>query len=280
VSGAELRRANAIISRTGGGNYEIQFSLRPDGAKKFGDFTSGHVGKQLAIVLNDVIKSAPNIKTAITGGEGVIEGNFTREEAEDLTLTLNSGALPARMDYLEERTVGPSLGADSIRQGVYASLASLFLVVLSMLIYYRLSGVNAIVALILNLVLLLAAMWVFGSVLTLPGIAGVALTIGMAVDSNVLVFERIREELKSGKVVMSAMSLGFDRAFVTILDTHVTTITSAVFLFVFGTGPIRGFAVTLVCGLLANLFTAVFVSKTIFLWILTRRGEAPETLSI
>jgi len=280
VTGAELRQARAIIARTGGGNYEIQFSLRPEGAKKFGDFTSAHVGKQLAIVLNDAIKSAPNIKTAITGGEGIIEGDFTREEAEDLALTLNSGALPARMEYLEERTVGPSLGADSIRQGVWASLAGLILVVTAMLIYYRFSGVNAVVALTLNLVLLLAAMRIFGAVLTLPGIAGVALTIGMAVDSNVLVFERIREELKSGKVVMSAMVLGFDRAFVTILDTHVTTITSAVFLFVFGTGPIRGFAVTLVCGLLANLFTAVFVSKTIYLWLLTRREEATETLSI
>lgn len=280
VTGAELRQARGIQSRTGGGNYEIQFSLRPEGAKKFGDFTSGHVGKQLAIVLNDVIKSAPNIKTAITGGEGVIEGDFTQEEAEDLALTLNSGALPARMEYQEERTVGPSLGADSIRQGVAASLAGLFLIVLAMVIYYRLSGVNAVVALILNVFLLLAAMRLFGSVLTLPGIAGVALTIGMAVDSNVLVFERIREELKSGKVVMSAVMLGFDRAFVTILDTHVTTITSAVFLFVFGTGPIRGFAVTLVCGLLANLFTAVFVSKTIYLWVLTRRGETADTLSI
>jgi preprotein translocase subunit SecD len=280
VTGAELRRAAAIISRTGGGNYEIQFSLRPEGAKKFGDFTSAHVGKQLAIILNDVIKTAPNIKTAITGGQGVIEGDFTREEAEDLALTLNSGALPARMEYQEERTVGPSLGADSIRQGVAAALAGLFLVILAMVIYYRLSGVNAVVALVLNLVLLLAAMRIFGSVLTLPGIAGVALTIGMAVDSNVLVFERIREELKSGKVVMSAVMLGFDRAFVTILDTHVTTITSAVFLFVFGTGPIRGFAVTLVCGLLANLFTAVFVSKSIYLWVLTRHGETADRLSI
>lgn len=280
VTGAELRRADAVVSRTGGGNFEIRFSLRPEGTKRFGDFTSQNVGKQLAIVLNDVIKSAPNIKEPITGGEGVITGDFTRDEAEDLALVLNSGALPARVVYLEERTVGPSLGADSIRQGVAASLVGLGLVVLAMLFYYRLSGVNAVVALILNLFLLLAAMRIFGAVLTLPGIAGVVLTIGMAVDSNVLVFERIREELKSGKVAMSAMTLGFDRAFVTILDTHVTTITAAVFLFVFGTGPIRGFAVTLVCGLLANLFTAIFVSKTLFHWVLTRRGETPETLSI
>jgi preprotein translocase subunit SecD len=280
ITGDQLRRAEAVVARTGGGNYEILFSLRPEGATRFADFTAKNVGKQLAIVLNDTIKSAPNIKSAIPGGEGVIEGDFTREEAEDLALTLSSGALPARVAYLEERTVGPSLGADSIRQGVAASLAGLFLVVLAMLIYYRVSGINALVALALNLFLLLAAMRVFGAVLTLPGIAGVALTIGMAVDANVLIFERIREELKSGKVVMSAVTLGFDRAFSAIFDSNITTIIAAVFLLVFGTGPIRGFAVTLVCGLLANLFTAVFASKTFFLWFLTRRGEAPEHLSI
>ncbi|MBI3951088.1 MAG: protein translocase subunit SecD [Acidobacteria bacterium] len=279
VTGAELRRAQAVPSRTGGTNYDIPFSLRPEGAKKFGEFTGSNIGKQLAIVLNDVIKSAPTIKAQITN-EGVIEGDFTREEAEDLALTLNSGALPARMEYQEERTVGPSLGADSIRQGVWASLAGLLLVVTAMILYYRLSGVNAVVALVLNVFLLLAALRVFGAVLTLPGIAGVVLTIGMAVDANVLVFERIREELKSGKVVMSAVTLGFDRAFVTIFDSNVTTIIAALFLFVFGTGPIRGFAVTLVCGLLANLFTAVFASKTFFLWLLSRRGETAESLSI
>lgn len=279
ITGAELRRAQAVVARTGGNNYEILFSLRPEGAKKFGAFTGANIGKQLAIVLNDVIKSAPTIKAQITN-EGVIEGDFTRDEAEDLALTLNSGALPARVVYLEERTVGPSLGADSIRQGVAASLAGLALVVLAMVAYYRLSGVNAVVALILNVFLLLAALRIFGAVLTLPGLAGIALTIGMAVDANVLIFERIREELKSGKVVMSAVTLGFERAFVTIFDSNVTTIIAALFLFVFGTGPIRGFAVTLVCGLLANLFTAVFASKTFFLWLLTRRDEVPESLSI
>lgn len=279
VTGAELRRAQGVISRTGANTYEILFSLRPEGAKKFGDFTGSHIGKQLAIVLNDTIKSAPNIKSRIEA-EGVIEGDFTKEEADDLALTLNSGALPARLHYLEERTVGPSLGADSIRQGVAAALVGLALVVVAMILYYRLSGVNAVVALVLNVFLLLAALRLFGAVLTLPGIAGIALTIGMAVDANVLVFERIREELKSGKVVMSAVTLGFDRAFVTIFDSNVTTIIAALFLFVFGTGPIRGFAVTLVCGLLANLFTAVFASKTFFLWLLSRQGEAPERLSI
>jgi preprotein translocase subunit SecD len=280
VTGADLRRADAVVSLTGGNQYEIRFSLRPEGAIRFANFTGANVNKQLAIVLNDVIKSAPNIQERIPGGEGRITGDFTREEAEDLALTLNSGALPASVTYLEERTVGPSLGADSIRQGVAASLAGLALVVIAMLVYYRLSGVNAVIALVLNLFLLLAAMRIFGAVLTLPGIAGVALTIGMAVDANVLVFERIREELKSGKVVMSAVTLGFDRAFVTIFDSNVTTIIAALFLFVFGTGPIRGFAVTLVCGLLANLFTAVFASKTFFLWFLTRREKAAESISI
>ncbi len=279
VTGAELRRAQSVVSRTGGNNYEILFSLRPEGAQKFGAFTGANIGKQLAIVLNDTVKTAPTIKGQISS-EGVIEGDFTRDEAEDLALTLNSGALPARLTYLEERTVGPSLGADSIRDGVAASLAGLALVILAMVLYYRLSGINAVMALILNMVMLLAALRLFGAVLTLPGIAGIALTIGMAVDANVLVFERIREELKSGKVVMSAVTLGFDRAFVTIFDSNVTTIVAALFLFVFGTGPIRGFAVTLVCGLLANLFTAVFASKTFFLWFLTRRAESPESLSI
>jgi preprotein translocase subunit SecD len=210
---------------------------------------------------------------------GQISGSFTKKSAEDLALILRSGALPAKAVYLEERTVGPSLGADSIRQGVTASIAGLLAVVAFMLYYYRGSGVNAVLALVLNLVLLLAALIVFEATLTLPGIAGVILTIGMAVDSNVLIFERIRDEMRSGKVVASAVDAGFNKAFLTIIDTHVTTIVSAVFLFVFGTGPIRGFAVTLVVGLLANLFTAVFVSRTIFMWHLNRSARV-ETLSI
>ncbi len=279
VTGAELRSARAVPARTGGSNYEILFSLRPEGAKKFSEFTGKHIGDRLAIVLNDVVQSAPVIKAQISS-EGVIEGDFTREEAEDLALTLRSGALPARVAYLEERTVGPSLGADSIQQGVAASVLGMTLVVLIILFIYRLSGINAFIALILNLVLMLAALRIFGAVLTLPGIAGVILTIGMAVDANVLIFERIREELRHGKVIMSAVKLGFDRAFVTIFDANVTTIIAAMFLFIFGTGPIRGFAVTLTCGLVANLFSAVFVSRTIFEWALTRRGEVPEKLSI
>ncbi len=192
----------------------------------------------------------------------------------------NQGALPAGITYIEERTVGPSLGADSIRQGVVASMVGLALVIITMLVYYRLSGMNAVLSLVLNLIIMLAGMAIFGATLTLPGIAGIILTIGMAVDSNVLVFERIREELRAGKIVSSAVSTGFDKAIVTIIDTHVTTIVSAAFLYIFGTGPVRGFAVTLTIGLLANLFTAVYVSRTIFLWVLNRGGRKAESLSI
>jgi preprotein translocase subunit SecD len=278
VTGLDMRDATARSSQYGGASYEIDFSLLPDGARRFGDATGKHIKDYLAIVLNNEVKSAPVINGQITD-RGQISGSFTKKAAEDLALILRSGALPAKAVYLEERTVGPSLGADSIRQGVTASVAGLIAVVAFMLFYYRGSGINAVLALVLNLVLLLAALIVFEATLTLPGIAGVILTIGMAVDSNVLIFERIREEMRSGKVVASAVDVGFNKAFLTIIDTHVTTIVSAVFLFVFGTGPIRGFAVTLVAGLLANLFTAVFVSRTIFMWHLNRSARV-ETLSI
>jgi preprotein translocase subunit SecD len=278
VGGIDMRDARAMSNQYGGANYQINFSLTPSGAQRFGDATGKNVGERLAIVLNNEIKSAPTIQSQITDN-GQITGSFTQRQAEDLALVLRSGALPAKAVYLEERTVGPSLGADSIRQGVTASVVGLVAVVLFMLFYYRMSGVNAVLALILNLVLLLAVMVLFNATLTLPGIAGVILTIGMGVDSNVLIFERIREELRNGKVVASAVEVGFDKAFLTIIDTHVTTIVSAVFLFVFGTGPIRGFAVTLVAGLLANLFTAVFVSRTIFMWHLNRTARV-ETISI
>jgi len=279
ITGDDLRNAQAVLSQAGGSLYEILFSLRPSGAERFYTATSANIGKNLAIILNDEIKSAPVIRDAIRD-EGRIEGDFTKEEAEDLALTLRSGALPARVSYLEERTVGPSLGADSIRQGLAASIAGLAAIVIFMLFYYRLSGVNAVVGLILNLILLLAAMRIVGAVLTLPGIAGVALTIGMAVDANVLIFERIREELRNGKVPASAVALGFERAFTTIFDTNLTTIIAALFLFVFGTGPIRGFAVTLTAGLIANLFTAIFVSRALFAWVLERQGGRPAELSI
>jgi len=284
IDGSELRSADAVAGNPAGGDdaYQINFTLKPGGAQKFGAWTAANVGAYMAVVLNDHVKSAPFIKQQITD-TGQISGNFTKDSAGDLALTLRSGALPAKIVYLEERTVGPSLGQDSIRAGVTASLVGLALVVLTMLVYYRWSGVNAVVALLLNTVLTLAALIIFNATLTLPGIAGIILGIGMAVDSNVLIFERIREELHSGKTVPSAIDVGFDRAFVTIIDTHVTTIVSSAFLFVFGTGPIRGFAVTLVLGLLANLFTAVYVSRTIFMWELSHKlskhGRV-ETLSI
>ncbi|HEX2270920.1 MAG TPA: protein translocase subunit SecD [Pyrinomonadaceae bacterium] len=279
ISGDELRNATAVQSQGGGINdFEINFSLKKAGADKFGAWTGANINQYMGVVLNEQVKSIAFIKSQIFDS-GQITGRFTQQTAEDLALTLRSGALPAPIEYLEERTVGPSLGADSIRAGVRASLVGLVLVVVFMLVYYRGSGINAVIALLLNMILMLAGLIVFGATLTLPGIAGIILTIGMAVDSNVLIFERIREEIRSGKTIPSAVEQGFSRAFITIIDTHVTTIVSSLFLFVFGTGPIRGFAVTLVIGLLVNLFSAVYVSRTIFIWLLSRR-ERVESLSI
>lgn len=279
VDGRELRNAVATQGRAGGTTYQIQFSLKPTGAEKFGAWTGANVSQYMGVVLNDEVKSIAYIKSQIFD-QGEISGNFTQQSAEDLALTLRSGALPAPIEYLEERTVGPSLGADSIRAGVRASIGGLIFVVLFMLVYYRGAGVNAVVALVLNMILMLAALVVFEATLTLPGIAGIILTIGMAVDSNVLVFERIRDELRTGKTIASAVDQGFNRAIVTIIDTHVTTVISSLFLFVFGTGPLRGFAVTLIIGLLINLFSAVYVSRTIFIWVLSRKRPGAETLSI
>ena len=279
VDGTELRNAEAAQSTPGTNEYEINFELKPTGAEKFGAWTAANIGQYMAVVLNDEVKSAPYIKSQISD-RGQITGRFTEQSAKDLALTLRSGALPAKLVYLEERTVGPSLGADSIRAGVLASVVGLALVILFMVFYYRGAGVNAVVALLLNMLVTVAALVIFDATLTLPGIAGLILTIGMTVDTNVLIFERIREELETGKTVASAVEQGFARAFVTVIDTHVTTIVSALFLFVFGTGPIRGFAVTLVLGLMANLFSAVYVSRTIFIWLLNRRGRRAESLSI
>lgn len=279
VTGNELRNASAVQSPGGGVNdYQISFHLKRAGADKFGAWTGANINSYLGVVLNDEVRSIAYVKSRIDDS-GEITGRFTKQSAEDLALTLRSGALPAAIEYLEERTVGPSLGADSIRAGVRASLFGLALVVLFMLFYYRGAGVNAVLALLLNMLLMVAALVLFNATLTLPGIAGIILTIGMAVDSNVLIFERIREELLSGKTVASSIEQGFKRAFITIIDTHVTTIVSSLFLFVFGTGPIRGFAVTLVIGLVVNLFSAVYVSRTIFMWLLTRKRER-ESLSI
>jgi preprotein translocase subunit SecD len=278
IQGQELSRATASQEQ-GANDFSINFSLKPSGAKKFGEWTGQNVNQYMGAVLDGRVKSIAFIKSQIFDS-GQITGKFTQESADDLARTLQSGSLLAQVQYQEERTVGPSLGADSIRSGVTASLVGLGLVVLFMLIYYKGSGVNAVIALLLNMILTLAALVIFKATLTLPGIAGLILTIGMAVDSNVLIFERIREELLTGKTPSSAVDQGFNRAFVTIIDTHVTTIVSSLFLFVFGTGPIRGFAVTLILGLLINLFSAVYVSRTIFTWVLNRKGRRAETLSI
>ena len=275
VTGRDLRNARPA---TGNMNQPIvEFSLTPDGAKSFSTMTGEHVGTGLAIVLDGQVVSAPKINSRISDS-GIIEGSFTQKEVEDLSTVLRSGALPASITYLEERTVGPSLGRDSINEGLLAGVVGSTLVVLVMLLYYHLSGVNAISALVLNVLLLFGGMGLLHSTLTLPGIAGVILTIGMAVDANVLVFERIREELRAGRTVRSAIDQGFDRAFTSIIDTHVTTLISAMFLFEFGTGPIKGFAITLIFGLVASLFTSVFVSRWIFDLVLSRRKVA--TLSI
>jgi preprotein translocase subunit SecD len=279
IDGIDLRTAAAIPERAGGDKYQITFSLKKNGADKFGAWTGANINEYMGVVLNDEVKSIAFIKSQIFD-QGEITGNFTKEQGEDLALTLRSGALPAPIEYQEERTFGPSLGQDSIKSGVRASLLGLALVVFFMLIYYRGSGINAIVALLLNMILMLAGLIIFGATLTLPGIAGIILTIGMAVDSNVLIFERIREEMRSGKTIPSAIEQGFAHAFITIIDTHVTTIVSSLFLYAFGAGPIRGFAVTLVLGLLVNLFSAVYVSRTIFMWLLSRKGRRTESLSI
>jgi preprotein translocase subunit SecD len=273
VTGRDLRTAEP--SRDENGQPAVRFVLSGEGGRKFYSFTSAHVGDNLAVVLDNKVQEVAVIKEAIRD-TGVINGRFTEQQTRDLAMVLRSGALPASIKYLEERTVGPSLGADSIRSGVRAAITGMLAVLIFMLVYYRWAGVNADIALILNLIILLGFMGYFGAVLTLPGIAGVILTVGMGVDSNVLIFERIREELRNGKTPPSAVEQGFSHAWITIVDTHVTTIVSAAILFIFGTGPVRGFATTLVFGLLANLFTAVFVSRVIFDWVLTRkqRGEA------
>jgi preprotein translocase subunit SecD len=274
VAGHDLREAR--VQRSSSTNQpEVEFFLTAEGGRRFSNFTGQHVGDYLAVVLDNNVMEVAVIKSQIAD-TGTIEGRFTEQQAQDLALILNSGALPAGIRYLEERTVGPSLGADSIRSGVRAAIVGMLAVMIFMFIYYRGAGVNANLALILNLVILLGFLGFTGATLTLPGIAGVILTVGMGVDSNVLIFERIREELRAGKTPASAVDQGFARAWVTIVDTHVTTVVSAAILFIFGTGPVRGFAVTLVFGLLANLFTAVFVSRVIFDWLLTRkqRGEA------
>ena len=276
VSGQEMRNARPAQGDVQG--WETDFTLSPDAGKRFGRYTEANINNKLAVVLDNQAVSVATIQAKIEDS-GRITGLSSQDEAIDLSRYLRSGSLPASIHYLEERSIGPSLGADSIHEGFVAGIAGLIAVVVIMLVYYRRSGINAVLALILNAIILLAAISYFGAVLTLPGIAGVILTIGMAVDSNVLIFERIREELRAGKSVVAAVDAGFGKAWWTIVDTHVTTIVSCAFLFLFGEGPVKGFAVTLTIGLAANVFTAVFVSKTIFAWELSGR-QRQEALSI
>ena len=279
VSGKDLRDAQPSTDQNG--QPSVSFSLTGEGGQRFYSFTSAHVGDSLAVVLDNKVQEVANIKEPIRDQGSISGGRMTEQQAKDLSMILRSGALPASIKYLQEETVGPSLGADSIRSGVRAAVIGMVAVLIFMLIYYRGAGINADVALIMNLIILLGFLgWStiagVNVALTLPGIAGVILTVGMGVDSNVLIFERIREELRNGKTPPSAVDQGFSHAWITIVDTHVTTIVSAAILFIFGTGPVKGFATTLTFGLLANLFTAVFVSRFIFDWVLSRkqRGEA------
>jgi protein-export membrane protein SecD len=251
----------------------VSLELTGEGGSRFGDVTRAHVNQRLGIVLDGVVRMAPNIRQPITNGQAQIEGFDSVEEARDIAIVLRAGALPAPLEIIEERTVGPSLGADSINAGKVAGILGLLAVMVLMAVYYRASGLVANLALMLNMVLILAALAGFGAALTLPGIAGLILTVGMAVDANVLIFERVREELEVGKTARAALDAGYDRAFVTILDAQITTLIAALVLFQFGTGPIQGFAVVLSIGIICSIFTAVFVTRTIFdTWM--RRSSA------
>jgi preprotein translocase subunit SecD len=279
ITGRDLK--GAYPSRDENGRPAVSFNLNADGAQRFSRVTGENVGKLLAIVLDKRIQSAPRINSRISDSGQITGGaaGFSPQAAQDLALVLRSGALPASIKYLDEEVVGPTLGADSIRAGLIAATVALVSVVIFMLIYYRMSGVNATVAMVLNLIVLFGAMSYFGAALTLPGIAGVILTIGVGIDSNVLIFERIREELRAGKTALSAVVTSFSRVFITLVDTHLAALISAMFLFLFGTGPVKGFAVTLFIGLVSNMFTAVFVSRTLFEWVLSGKQRA-ATLSI
>ena len=274
VEGGELK--DARLSQDEFGLPAIGFTLEATSAQKFGEFTSANIGRLLGIVLDDRFQQAPSIESRIDG-DGIIRGSFTLEEAEDRSLMLRSGALPASIEYLEDRSVGPSLGRESIRQGVLAAIIGMSVVIAFMLVYYKGAGINAVVALALNLIIVMGVMASLQATLTLPGIAGLILLIGMSVDANVLIFERIREELDLGKTVRSSIDAGFSKAFSAILDANLTTLIAAAFLFQFGTGPVKGFAVTITIGIVASMFTALFVSRLLFaLWTSTRR----QTLSI
>ncbi|MFN8095770.1 MAG: protein translocase subunit SecD [Vicinamibacteria bacterium] len=275
ITGRDLKSARVGVDESN--RPQINFSLNAAATDRFGRETGRNIGRQLAIVLDNTVYSAPTIQNRL-GSDNRITGRFTTQEADELSKILKAGALPATLRYLQQLTVGASLGRDSIRAGLLAAAAGMAFIVVFMVVYYRLAGVNAVVALTANLLILLAALAYSGATLTLPGIAGVILTMGVGVDTNVLVFERIREELRNGKTVQNAVANGFDRVLVTIIDTHATALIAAAFLFQFGTGPIKGFAVTLVIGLIANVFASFFVSKFLFHWVLGK-GHV-ETLSI
>jgi protein-export membrane protein SecD len=280
MTGGSIASAEAQVGldQTNPGAWGVSMKLTPKGRADFSRVTGNNVGRLLAIILDGTISSAPNIRERIPSGDASITGNFTVESARDLAIVLRAGALPAPVHIIEERSVGPSLGTDSIQEGLMAGMIGTILVVVFMAVYYQLSGVVAIVAMVLNVLYVIGALAGFGATLTLPGIAGLVLTIGMSVDANVLIFERIREELRNMKSIRQSVELGYNRAFRTILDAHVTTLISALFLFQFGTGPIKGFAITLSIGLIANMFTAVLFTRMIFDFILSRRKI--ERLSI
>jgi protein-export membrane protein SecD len=271
LTGESVASAFAQMNPSQPGKWEVSLRLTPRAAGRFAQVTNANVGRLLAIVLDQTVNSAPRINERIPGGTASISGRFTPEQAKDLAVVLEAGSLPAPVSIIEERTVGPSLGQDSIRNGLQAGLYGALAVVLFMLVYYRISGALAIAAMLLNVLYIMAWLAGFRATLTLPGIAGIALTVGMAVDANVLILERIREELRGGKTVRAAVATGYDRAFRTILDSNLTTLISAAFLFQFGTGPIRGFAVTLAVGLIANMFTAVLFTRMVYDFILHRR---------
>ena len=278
VAGTDIRDAQAGTNQNTN-EPEVTFYLTTSAGNHFADFTSQNKGKGLAVVLDNRIREVANIRDQIRDTGTISGGSMSAQGAQDLSMLLRTGALPASIHYLQESSVGPSLGADSIRQGVLASVVGMLAVMIFMLVYYRGAGINADLALLLNLIILLGFMGYTHAVLTLPGIAGVILTIGMGVDSNVLIFERIREEMRAGKSAAASVDQGFAHAWTTIVDTHVTTIVSAAILFIFGSGPVKGFAITLTFGLFANIFTAVFVSRTIFDANVNRRARG-EAISI
>lgn len=270
LTGDVITSARAVISPDTG-EFEVALEFDREGSRIFAEFTAQNVGRHLAIILDGVVQSAPRINEPIPGGRARITGRFTEKEATDLAIVLRAGALPAPAKVIANLTVGPSLGQDSIEKGVRASILGGILVILFMAVYYKFSGLIADLALLLNLIMMVGALAILRATLTLPGIAGIVLTMGMAVDSNVLIFERIKEELKLGKTVRSAIDSGYERAWVTIWDSHVTTLITALALFLFGTGPIKGFAVTLSLGVIINLYTATVGTKVVFDWLTSRR---------